>query len=177
MIKLQKPDDRRADYYFTWLHTFNRFLTFASESLTVHLRGLQPQFHLSSCIRGDWIDLMTTSPGSCLHWLVLTSLLSWFCVCLRSWPPGVDPRSVYRSWQNRSCDSNNWPLWKWTQQQSTLAPDLWFKRLMLAWCVVLVICGTSGISKLKPTCSHARTHTHTCATCATLWTQSEQPFN
>lgn len=41
LIKLQKPDDRRADYYFTRLHTLNVFMMFASESSTVQLRGRQ----------------------------------------------------------------------------------------------------------------------------------------
>lgn len=52
LITLQKLDDKRADFYFARLHTFNRFLTFASGSLTVYLRGRQPWAYVWSCIRG-----------------------------------------------------------------------------------------------------------------------------
>lgn len=115
---------------------------------------------LPELLHQGWLDWWAHPLGHVYtHWL-WRLFCPGSCVCLRSWPPRVDPCSVYRSWWNRSWDSNNWPLWKWTQPQSTLAPDLWFNRLILDWCVVLVIlCNFRYFTTEANT--HVPTHAHT----------------
>lgn len=159
LIKLQKPDDRCVDYYYTtlqWLYDVCiRKLNSAPERASAIV--------LPELLHQGWLDWWAHPLGHVYtHWL-WRLFCPGSCVCLRSWPPRVDPCSVYRSWRNRSWDSNNWPLWKWTQPQSTLAPDLCFNRLILDWCVVLVILCNFRYFTTEAN-MFPRTHTHTCVT-------------